>query len=105
MQSIAAATCDGIIKRKLQVVISQEPVERRPSFASPPVVTRHPVSLQTSRHCASGFNGLLIETCLFAALVIKALRTNGYEMTVGFAMLRRQEPIQCFEAGGNHPLI
>ncbi len=76
MQAVPATAGFGIVKRKLQIVVAQEPVESRPGFAAPAIVSGHAVSLQTGGHRAGGFNRLLIEASLFSALAIKPLRAD-----------------------------
>src|ERR1700674_1310842 len=105
MQTISASACRRIIKRKLQIVVAKEPIEGRPSFAAPTAISGYTVCLQTCRNRASGFNRLLIEAGLFTTLAIKALRSDRHEVAVGFAMLRLQQPIQCFETSGKHAFI
>ena len=105
MQAVAAAAGDGIIKRKLQIVVAEEPVESRPGFAAPAAVTSYAVGLQTRRDRAGGFKRLLIEAGLLTTLAIEALRTDGHKVAVDFAALRFEQPIQRFETGGNHAII
>src|ERR1039457_7674467 len=105
MQSVPAATGDGIIERNLQIVVAAEPVERRPGFAAPVAVAGCTVRLETRGDRAGGFNRLLIEAGFFTTLAIKALRSYGNKVTAGFATLRFRQPIECFETGGNHTII
>src|SRR5579859_3840005 len=105
MQAIPAAAGYGIIQRQLKIVVAEEPVESRPSFAAPASVSGYSVRLQTSRDGAGGFERLLIEASLLAILPIEALRTNRNEVPVGFASLHLQQPIQRFKADGNHAII
>jgi hypothetical protein len=76
MQSVPAAARDGIIKRKLQIVVAQKPVESRPGFVAPAVVAGYAVRFETRRYRASGLNRLLIEARFFTILVIEALATR-----------------------------
>ena len=105
MQAVPATAGDGIIKRKLQIVVAEKPVESRPRFAAPTAVAGYAVRLQTSGNRAGGFKRLLIEAGLFATLAIEALRTDRNKVAVGFAALHFQQPIQRFQAGGNHAII
>src|ERR1700746_418048 len=105
MQAIAATARDGIIKRELQVVVSKEPVESRPSFFAPAVVTSYEVRLQTSGNRAGRFNWLLIEAGPFITLAVKSMRTDGHKVAVHLATLCFHKPIQCFETSGNHMII
>src|SRR3984893_3807044 len=105
MQTVPAAAGDGIIKRKVQIVVAKEPVECRPGCAAPAAVTGYAIGFETRRNCAGSFNRLLIETGLFPALVIKALRSDRHKVPVGFATLRFHQPFQSFETGGDHTII
>ena len=105
MQAVPAAAGDGIIKRQLQIVVAEEPVESRPGFAAPAAVASDAVGLQTRRNRAGGFKRLLIETSLLAILAIETLRTDRHKVAVDFAALRLRQPIQRFETGGNHAII
>src|SRR5580704_6680789 len=105
MQTITAAAGHGIIKRKLQIVVSQKPVERRPGLTAPAAVAGYAIGLQASRYCAGGFNRLLIEASQLTALVIEALGANRYKMAVGRAALSFHQPIQRSEPSRNHALI
>ena len=105
MQAVPAAAGDGIIKRKLQIVVAKEPVECRPGLAAPAALTGYAIGLETRRNCAGSFNRLLIETGLLSTLAIKALRSDRHKVAVGFATLRFHQPFQCFETGGNHTII
>ena len=73
----------GIVERKLQIVVAQEPVESRPGFAAPAIVSGYAIRLQTGGHRARGFNRLLIEARLFATLAIKPLRADRHKVAVG----------------------
>src|SRR5258705_8104772 len=105
MQPVAATAGYGIIQRKLQIVVAQKPVECRPSFVAPAAVASHSVRFETGRNRACSFNWLLIEARLFATFAIEPLRPNRYKVAVDFAVLCFQEPIERFEAGGNHTII
>src|SRR5579864_1063815 len=105
MQAVPTAAGGRIIKRKLQVVVAEEPVESRPSVVAPAVVTSYAVSLQTSRDCASRFERLLIETSPLTSTAIEALRTDRHKVGIDFATLRFRQPIQRFQASGNHTII
>src|ERR1019366_4126106 len=61
--------------------------------------------LETRRYRTRGLNRLLIEACLLSTLVIKALRTDGHKVVVGFAVLRFQEPTQRLETGRHHAIV
>ena len=45
MQAVPATAGFGIVKRKLQIVVAQEPVEGRPGFTAPAIVSGYAVSL------------------------------------------------------------
>src|ERR1035441_8236987 len=81
------------------------PVEGRPGFAAPATVARYTKRIETRRYRACGLNRLLIEACLLSTLVIKALRTDGHKVVVGFAVLRFQEPTQRLETGRHHAIV
>ena len=87
MQAVPAAAGDGIVKRKLQIVVAQEPVESRPGFAAPAAVASYAVRLQTRGDRAGGFNRLLIEAGFFSTLAIETLRPDGHKVAVDFAAL------------------
>ena len=80
MQAVPATACDGIVEGKLQIVVPQEPVEGRPCITAPAVVASDPVSLEACRYRSGGLNRLLIEAGFVAPLVIKALRSDRYEI-------------------------
>ena len=105
MQAVPAAACDGIIKRKLQIVVAKEPVECRPGFVAPVAVASYAVRFETRRNRTGGLNRLLIEAGFPPTLVIKALRPDRHKVVVDFAMLCFRQPLQCFETGGNHAII
>src|SRR5580658_6308269 len=105
MKAIAAATGDGIVKRKLEIIVAKEPVESRPGFSAPALITRYTVGLQARGYGAGSLKRLLIEAGLFTALAIKTLRSDRHEVTVGFRALCFREPVQRFEAGGDHAII
>jgi len=105
MQAVPAAAGDGIIERKLQIVVAEKPVESGPCLNAPAFVATYPIRSETCRNGASGLNGLLIESRLCSALVIKALRSDRYKVVVGLAMLHCQEPIQRFQAGRDHMIV
>src|ERR1700722_17335216 len=105
MQAIATAATDGIVERKLEIVVAKEPVESRPGFAAPAGVASDAVGQQRRRDRTRGLNRLLIEASLFTAAAIEAVRPDGDEVTVDFAMLHAGEPIESLETGCNHPLI
>src|SRR5579864_7414627 len=105
MQAVPAAAGDRVIKRKLQVVVAEEPVESRPSFVAPAAVASYAVGLQRSRDCAGGFERLLIETSPLTSLAVEALRTDRHKVGIDFATLRFRQPIQRFQASGNHTII
>src|ERR1700686_75061 len=105
MQSVPATAGCGIIKRQLQIVVAEEPVESRPGFAVPAPVSSYAVCLQTRGHRAGSFKGLLVEASFLATLTIKTLRTDRNKVAVGFAALLFQQPIERFEAGGKHTII
>ncbi len=88
MQAVPAAASDGIIERKLQIVVAEEPVEGRPGFVAPAAVASYAIRLQTRRNRAGGFNRLLIEAGLFTILTVEALRTDRHEVAIDFALLR-----------------
>jgi hypothetical protein len=77
MQAVSATAGCGIIKRQLQIVFAEEPIESRPRFALPAAITCYTVGLQTRRNRAGSFEWLLIETGLLTILAIEALRTDG----------------------------
>src|ERR1700704_4033309 len=104
MQAVPAAACDGVIQRKLQIIVTKEPVECRPGFAAPAVAAGYAISFETRRNRARSFNRLLIETGLFPTLAIKALRSDRHKVVVGLATLRFHQPLQRFETGGNHTI-
>jgi len=83
MQTVAAAPGRGIIKRKLQIVVSKKPVEGRPSFSAPTAIPGYTVGLQTGRNRAGGLKRLLIEARLFVTLAIEALRSDRYKVAIG----------------------
>src|ERR1700693_5685103 len=105
MQAVPAAAGFRIIKRKLEIVVTQEPVESPPCFVAPAAVPGYAVRFQTRGNRAPGFNGLLIETGLITVLMIKALRSDGYKVAVRLATLRFHKPIERNETGGNHAII
>src|ERR1700722_14870170 len=88
MQAVAAAAGDGIIERKLQIVVAEEPVEGRPGFVAPAAVSSNAVCLQARRNRTGSFKRLLIEAGLLATLAIETLRSNRYKVAVDFATLR-----------------
>ena len=94
MQTVSAAAAYGVIKRKLQVVVAQEPVECRTGFATPASIASDAIRLQTRGNRACGFNRLLIESGFFTTLAIKALRSDRHEMAIDLAPLLCQQPIQ-----------
>src|ERR1700691_3691732 len=102
MKSVAATSGNGIIEIDLQIVVAQEPVEGRPGFFAPAVVARCAVGLQTCRNCTRSLDRLLIEARLFATLTIESLRPDRHEMPVALRTLSFREPLQRFQAGGNH---
>src|ERR1700686_2349800 len=105
MQADPAAPGDGIIKRKLQVIVAEEPVESRPCFGSPAALTSYAVSLQARRDRASRFKRLLIKAGFFTALAIETLRTDRHKVAVVFAPLQFEQPIERFEPRGQHTII
>src|SRR5271157_1177329 len=105
MQSVPAAASDGVIKRDLQIVVAEKPIESRPRLTAPVAVTRDPVRFETCGNRAGGLNRLLIEARLFTTLVVKALRSDGHKEAAGFAMLCFHKPVERFEPGGNHAIV
>src|ERR1700722_17520547 len=105
MQAVAAPAGNGIVKRKLQIVVAQKPVESRPRFGSPAAVSGDAVGLQSGRDRTRSLNRLLIEAGLFTILTVETLRPDGHKRAVGRAALHFGEPVQSFECGGNHTLI
>src|ERR1700738_3166877 len=105
MQAVPAAPGDRIIKRQLQVIVAEEPVESRPGLGAPAALSSYPVSLQTSRDRTCRFKRLLIEAGLLTPLAVEALRTDGHKVGVDFTALRCRQPVQRFQAGRNHPII
>ena len=105
MQAVAAASGDRIIKRKLQVIVAEEPVESRPGFDASATLPSDAVRLQTGRDRASGFKRLLVEAGFLTALAIETLRTDRNKVAVGFAPLQFEQPIERFEARGQHTII
>src|ERR1039458_10782227 len=97
MKTVPATAGNGIIERKLQIVVAKKPVKSRPGSVAPAAVTGYAKRLQARRNSAGGFNRLLIEAGFFTALAIKALRADGHEVAVGFATLSFHKPIQGFQ--------
>src|SRR6478752_1207340 len=105
MQAVPAAAGYGIIKRQLQVIVAEEPVECRPGLAAPATVTRYAVRLQARGNRSGRFEWLLIEARLMTVFRIKTLRADRNKVAVGIAPLHFQQPLQRFEACGNHAII
>src|SRR5580658_3870415 len=105
MKPVAAATSHRIIKRKLQIVVAQEPVECRPGLVAPAAITCYAVRLQIRRYRAGSLKWLLIKARLLATLAIKTLRPDRHKVAIAFRALRCSEPVQRFEARGDHAII
>src|SRR5438094_7942147 len=99
MQAVAATAGDGIIKRKLQIVVAEKPVERRPGFAAPAAVPRNTVRLQACGDSTSGLERLLIKAGLFTVLAIETLRTDRHKAALDCAPLRFRKPRQRSKPG------
>src|SRR5579863_6157720 len=105
MQAVPTSAGCGVIQRQLQVVVAEEPIESRPRCTAPLDVTGYTVRLQASRNRACGFERLLIETRLLTTPAIEALRADRNKVTGGFTPLHFQQPVQGFQADGNHPVV
>src|SRR5882672_10456591 len=105
MQTIATATSGEIEQRKLQIVLTQKPIESRPGLSAPTAVPGHSIGLQACGDCACRFHRLLIEARLLTTFGIKAVGPNRCEMTIAPAVLHAHEPVQRFEPGRDHPPV
>src|SRR5271154_6865402 len=105
MKPVAAAAGDRIIKRNLEIVVAKEPVESRPGFLAPTTIAGYAVGLQTRRYGAGSLKWLLVETRLITILAIKTLRADRHKVAAGFRALHFGEPVQRFEARGDHAII
>src|ERR1700686_927933 len=77
MQTVSAPARGNIVKRNLQVVISQKPIEGRPRFLAPDALTRCTIGLEGGGNHRASFDGLLIEAGFFRILRVEPLRSNG----------------------------
>src|SRR5690242_10129821 len=102
MQSIPATAGAGVVQSNLQIVVTQEPIERRPCLFAPAVLSRHAISFQACRNDRASFERLLNEPRFLGLLGIDALRTNWCELTFVFAPLNRCQPMQGLEPGRFH---
>src|ERR1700720_4383143 len=87
MQAVPTSAGSRIGKRDLQIVVSEEPIESRPRLFAPAPFPRRPIRLQACRNDCTRLDGLLVEAGLLRCLGIKALRTDGHEMTLHLAPL------------------
>ena len=99
MKTIATAAGAGVVQGGFQIVISQKPIERRPSLGVPTFISGGAIGFQACRDCRTCFQRLLIEPSFFARFAIEALRADRYKVSVHGAALLFLKPFQRLQAG------
>ena len=94
MKSIFASAGGCIVERRLQIVFAQEPMEDAMGFVGPALVVREPVCLKTSGDGGAGFDRLLVESWLFAALGEACARADRHKDLRVTAMLSGDKPFE-----------
>ena len=97
MQTIAAATGSCVVQGQVQIVAPQEPFEGAARLLSPILLARQAVGFQAGRHHPLGFHRLLVEAGAFAALRIKTVGADRYEVpAVRLRVLQFSQPAKRF---------
>src|SRR5487761_71759 len=105
VQPVSTTAGSRIVECNLEIVVSQEPIERAPCLFTPAFLSCCAISLQTRRNGPTGFHWLLVKAGLRGILRIEALRPDGHEMAFYFAALNRKQPIQRSESRRNHLIV
>src|SRR5271169_1910215 len=105
MQAISTSTRGRVVQSNLQVVVAEEPVERRPCRLAPAALPCGTIRLQIGRDGGAGFDRLLIKASLFGFRGVETVRADGNEMAFGLATLHCRQPFERFEPGGYHGFV
>src|ERR1043165_4028375 len=105
MQTVTTSSGHRVINGKIQIVTSKKPFKRSSRFLSPALVSCDAGGLETGGHHGLSFHRLLVESCTFSALMIKAVGADRHKVSSCFVgALQVGEPAERFqradEAGG-----
>src|SRR6185437_11218488 len=98
-----ACPSHGIDERDAEIIASEEPIEDSLGLYMPAYVFRLSEGCEAGSDCRVGFNRLLIKARTLFATPVKAVATDGYEVSL-LAKLEFHEPRQrsdtCLSIGG-----
>ena len=98
MKTISTAAGGGVVQGSFQVVVSQEPIERRPSSGMPMFISGGAICFQTGRHRRTSLQRLLVEPSFIASLAKEALGADRKKVSVDVAALLFFKPVERLQA-------
>src|SRR5215207_4532429 len=100
MQSVTAASRDGIVYRQAKGIAAKEPLEGLIGSVIPIQVFGCMVGVKTGGDQRIDLHWLLVEICDFLSLLVKAHTANGHDPTP-IGLLNLYQPFQRIQANLN----